>query len=49
MFGFIKKMFIGLLTTARHTNTYVSLKNKKCMTQATIINLHFNEYTQGLC
>ena len=26
---------------------FVSLSNKKCMTQPTIINLHPNEYTQG--
>ena len=51
MFGFIKKIFIGLLasvvTASSHTKC-VPLSNQKCTTQPTIINLHLNEYTQGL-
>ena len=51
MFGFIKNIFIGLITglvnASNHTKC-VSLTNQKCMTQPTIINLHPNEYTQGL-
>ena len=49
MFGLIKKIFIGLLTGlangSNHTRC-VSLSNQKCMTQPTLINLHFNEYSQ---
>ena len=45
MFVLIKKMSIGLLT-GRTIN--VSLSNRKCMTQPSIISLHPNEYTQGL-
>ena len=51
MFGFIEKIFIGLLTTvlnpSNHTKS-VSLSNQKCTTQPTRINLHPSEYTQGL-
>ena len=51
MFGFIKKIFIGLLASVvsacSHTK-WVSLSNQNCMTQLTIINLHPNEYTQRL-
>ena len=43
MFGLIKKMFIGLLTsivsTSNHTKC-VSLRNQKCIIQPTLINLH---------
>ena len=49
MFELIKKIFIGLLTGlfsgSNHTKC-VSLSNQKCMTQATLINLHPNEYSQ---
>ena len=51
MFGFIKKMFIGLLTSivnaSNHTK-YASLNNQHCMIQPTFTNLHPNEYTQRL-
>ena len=51
MFGLIKEMIIRLLAdlvnASNHTKC-VSLRNKKCTTQPTIINLHPNEYTQGL-
>ena len=51
MVGFIKKIFIGLLasvvTAYSHTKC-VFLSYQKCTTQPTIINLHANEYTQGL-
>ena len=49
--GFIKKIFIGFLTsivTASSDTKCVSLSNEKCGTQPTFINLHPNEYTQGL-
>ena len=42
-------MFIGLLTdtvSASNLTKCVSLSNQKCMTQATLINLHPNEYIQ---
>ena len=51
MFGFIKKMFIRLLTSivnaSNHTKC-VSLNNQQCMTQPSLINLHPNKYSQGL-
>ena len=47
--GLIKKIFIGLLAGlvngSNHTKC-VSLSNRKCMTQPTLINLHPNEYSQ---
>ena len=47
-----KKIFIILLASVvnvfSHTK-YVSLSNQKCTTHPTFINLHPNEYTQGLC
>ena len=50
MFKFLKKIFIGLLTStvdaSEHTKC-VSLH--KCATQPTLINLHPNLHTQGLC
>ena len=49
MFDFIKKIFIRLLTKIVNNSKYVSLSNQKCTTQPTVINLHPNEYTQGLC
>ena len=49
MFGLIQKVFIELLTGlvngSNHTKC-VSLRNQKCMTQPTLINLHPNEYNQ---
>ena len=51
MFGFIKKIFIGLLTSKIHASNHtkcVSLSNQKCTTQPTLIKLHPNECTQGL-
>ena len=51
MFVFIKKMFIGLLTSivnvSNHTKC-ISLNNQQCMTQPTAINLRPNKYTKGL-
>ena len=46
-----KKMFIRLLTSIVNTSNHtkcVSLNNQQCMIQSTLINLHPNEYTQGL-
>ena len=51
MFGIIKKIFIGLLVSVVSASSHikcVSLSNQKSMTQPAIINLHPNEYTQGL-
>ena len=51
MFGFIKKMFIGLLNTIVNVSNhvkYVSLNNQKFMTQPTLINLYPHEYNQEL-
>ena len=51
MFHFIKQIFIGLLiglADASNQAKCVSLSNQKCMIHPTIINLHPNEYTQGL-
>ena len=49
MFGLIKKMLIVLLISivnaSNHTKC-LSLRNQKCMTQPTLINLHLNEYSQ---
>ena len=47
MFGFIKKIFIGLLTGL--VNGSLSnglLSNQKYMIQPTLINLHPNEYSK---
>ena len=48
MFGLIKKMFIGLLTsivsTSNHTKC-ISLINQECEIQPTLINLYPNEYS----
>ena len=52
MLGFVKKIFIALLTNIVHASNQtkrVSLSNQKCATQSSLINLHTNEYTQGLC
>ena len=51
MFGLIEIMFIGLITGLLNGSNYakcVSFSNQKCMTQPTLINLHFNEYNQDL-
>ena len=50
MFGLIiKKIFIGYsIVNASNYTKCVSLWNLQCMTQATLINLHPNQYTQGL-
>ena len=45
-------MFIRTLTEPVNASSHtkcLSLSNQKCMTQHTLINLHANEYTQGLC
>ena len=51
MFGFIKKIFIGLLASvvnaSNHTKCF-SLGNQECITQPTLINLHLHEYCQEL-
>ena len=51
MLGFLNKIFIGLVTSivnaSNHTKC-VSSSNQKCTTQPTLINLHPNQYTQGL-
>ena len=46
MFGFIKKVFIGLLTDlikAPNQTKCVSLSNQKCEVQPTLIKLYPNE------
>ena len=51
MFGIIKKMFIILLTSivnASNYTKYVSLDNRECEIQPTLINLHPYEYSQEL-
>ena len=51
MFQFLKRIFKRLLTRIVNASNHkkcVSLSNQKCTTQPTIINLHLNEYTQGL-
>ena len=51
MFGLIKKMFIGLLTSiinGSNPTKCESLSNQKCMIQPTLINQHPNEYIQEL-
>ena len=51
MFAFIKTIFIRLLTSVVNSSNYlncVSLSNQQCMIEATLINLHPNEYSQGL-
>ena len=52
MFGFIKEILIELLTSvvyaSKHTK-YVFLSKQIWATQPNFINLHPNEYTQGLC
>ena len=41
-------IFIILLTDIVNPSNDVLLKNQKCMTQPTLINLYPNEYCQGL-
>ena len=51
MFDLTKKMLVISLTSILSPSIdtkYVSLSNKKCMTQSTLINLHPNEYSQEL-
>ena len=48
MFKILKKsLSTSIDNTSNHTKC-VSLSNQKCTTQPTVINLHPNEYTQGL-
>ena len=52
MLGFIKKIFIRLLTSIVNASNHskcVSSNNQHCMTQPTLINLRPNEYSQVLC
>ena len=47
MFGLVKKMFMGFLTSIVNASDHtkcISLSNQKCMMQPTPINLHHNEY-----
>ena len=49
MFGLIKKIFIGLLTSLANGSNCrkcVSLTNQKCVIQPTLINLYPSEYSQ---
>ena len=51
MFGFIKKMFIALLTSLINVSSHrksESLSNQKYKIQPTLIYLHLNEYSQEL-
>ena len=51
MFGIILKILIVLLTSilnAFNCTKRVSLINQKCEIQATLVNLHPNEYSQEL-
>ena len=51
MFGLIRQIFVGLLTTiisASNRTKCIPLSNQKCKTQPTLINLHPNEYSQEL-
>ena len=47
MFGLVKKMFMGFLTSIVNASDHtkcISLSNQKCMMQPALINLHHNEY-----
>ena len=49
MFGFMAKMFLGLLIDMRSTSNHTKsplLSSCKCITQPTLINLHRNEYSE---
>ena len=51
MFGLMKQVFLGLLASIVNASSHaegISLKNQQCMIQATLINLHPNQYGQGL-
>ena len=51
MFGFIEKIFIGLLTSVVSTSNHTkcnSLSNQKYIIQPNLINLHPNDYSQEL-
>ena len=51
MFGLSKQVLIGLLDSLVNVSNHrkwISLKNQQYMIQATAINLHPNEYGQGL-
>ena len=51
MFGFIKKIFIVLLTSLVNASShtiYISLSNQQFRIQPTLINLHPNGYSQEL-
>ena len=57
MFGIIKQVFIAVLSfsgsLASIVNTpdhikFISSNNQQCMTQPTLIDLHPNEYIEGL-
>ena len=50
MFWLIKKIFIEILNglvNGSNQKIRVSLSNKKCRIQSTLINLHPNEYSQN--
>ena len=58
MLGLVKQVFIGLSCFNRSLTSVVnipghkkgiSLNNQQCMAQPILINLHPNEYIQGLC
>ena len=52
MFGFIKKMFIRLLTRAVNASNHtkcIFLSNQQCMTQSTLINLDPNAVNLDRC
>ena len=44
----VLKELTSPVTVSDHTKC-VSLSNQKCTMQPTLINLHPNQYTQGLC
>ena len=51
MFGLVKKLLIGLLTSivsASNHRKCVLLSNQKFIKQPTLINLYLNEYSQEL-
>ena len=51
IFEFIKKVFVGLLTSLANGSNHrkcVSLTNQKCISKPTLINLHPNEYSPEL-
>ena len=47
MFTFPKNIFNGLLASVLNASNHY-LTNQKCTTEPTVVNLHANEYTQGL-